>query len=72
MIKSQKKQYDCPAINDSVIITLHYIEDRKRDVKSEAKMEDCDSVKKCGVQNSSGSFEWTRCQIFHQTVNEIF
>jgi len=70
-IKEFEKQYNCSKINDNVIITFHYIDDAKKGVKTEGKMEDCDSTNKCGVKNNSGSFEWGNYRIFQKLFSEI-
>ena len=71
MIKSLSKPYNCPNIDGSVTITLHYIDDAKKGIKTEGIMEDCDSVSECGVKNDSGGFEWTKCPVYQKTVSEI-
>ena len=71
MIQSVKNKIICKKINTNVIITLHHIEDPKKGIKTEGKMEDCDSAINCGVLSNSGNYEWTKCPNFQKPLKEI-
>jgi hypothetical protein len=71
MIKSKTINYKCPKINDEVLITFHYIDDRKKNIRTEGKMEDCDSTRICGVQNESGGYEWKNCPVLGKKISQL-
>lgn len=71
-IKSHIEGYECSLINKEVEITFHYIEDKKRNIKTEGKMEYCNSTEECGVQDKSGGLDWDKCPIRGKTMKQLY
>jgi hypothetical protein len=71
MIQSVRNKIICKKIDTDVVITLHHLEDPKKGIKTEGKMEDCDSTNKCGVLSNSGSYDWAKCPNFQKSLKEI-
>jgi len=63
MIKSISRTVECPITKKNVLLTINFIEDSERGIKTSPKVEGCDSTKLCAV-GVGNSFDWEKCP-FH-------
>jgi hypothetical protein len=70
-IKSYEAEYNCPNIKGTAETTFHYIDDRKKGLRTEGVMEDCDSTVLCGIENATGGINWDQCPIHGKKPGEI-
>ncbi|GBC60570.1 hypothetical protein DENIS_1527 [Desulfonema ishimotonii] len=67
----QELEYFCKVIGRDVIITMKYVDDEKKKVRTVPKMESCDSPANCGVKDVNGGYEWSKCPMWGKTVREM-
>lgn len=61
MYKTRTEYIFCPTINENAAMVFNSFEDKKKGIKLDPIMENCDSADKCGVEDEKGGIDMSRC-----------
>ncbi len=64
-MKTEKRHFDCPAVEHPVMLTIASIEHRSDKTEQEdlrrEEVSNCNAAKECGVKTDTGEYQWNKC-----------